>query len=75
MSKDGENQRGRVLMIKESNRLETTWRIKLEFKKHDCWLGCYWTMHHRDLHIYICLIPCLPIHIIKFNHDKGDYSH
>ncbi len=45
-------------------------RIKLEFNIHDIWIGCYW----KDIkyygkrigrtEIYICIIPCFPIHLI-----------
>lgn len=35
--------------------------IKLEFKKQDAWIGAYWDKDD----IWICLIPCFPIHISK----------
>lgn len=40
-------------------------KITIEFEKHDLWIGLYWRYdeQYRLGHIYICLLPCLPIHI------------
>ena len=52
--------------------------IKIEFKLEDFWIGVFWKREPRwdelrflgkDLHIWICIIPCLPIHIIKYASD------
>ena len=48
-------------------------KVKLEFKLQDFWIGAYWENEIeylvgdrviRNLHIWICLMPCFPIHII-----------
>ncbi len=36
--------------------------IKLEFKLQDLWIGGYYQYVNEDTHLYICLVPCLPIH-------------
>jgi len=36
-------------------------RISVKFKKQDAWFGVYWD----SLNIWICLIPFLPIHILR----------
>uniref|UniRef100_A0A6M3LHF4 Uncharacterized protein n=1 Tax=viral metagenome TaxID=1070528 RepID=A0A6M3LHF4_9ZZZZ len=40
-------------------------RISLEFKLEDMWVGVFWRYAPAYClwHIYICLIPCFPIHI------------
>lgn len=38
--------------------------ITLEFKLVDLWIGLFWKCQEQDLHIWICLLPTLPIHII-----------
>jgi len=51
------------------------WRLSLELVWHDCWVGCYWTwktgvygdpepMITRELHMYLCIVPCLPLHVV-----------
>ena len=40
-------------------------KISLEYEPHDVWIGVYWRYAPAYLlwHIYVCLIPCFPIHI------------
>lgn len=50
------------------------WQLSLEWKLQDLWLGVYWcwkTVYHgtagvrtSELHIYVCLVPCVPLHLI-----------
>ncbi len=43
-------------------------KIKLEFKKEDCWIGWFWKKIDSKYHIWIILppfgFPMIPIHII-----------
>ena len=38
------------------------WGINLEFKLQDMWIGLYWKNSREDIDIWLCLIPCFPIH-------------
>jgi hypothetical protein len=38
--------------------------IRLEVKPADLWVGCYWKRQAHALHLWICLIPCLPLYLI-----------
>ena len=49
--------------------------ISLEFKLQDLWIGVFWNTDNLitdegkkpfKTDIWICLLPCLPIHIIWF---------
>ena len=51
------------------------WRMRLELVLQDAWVGCYWTwklalyetpygLVTTELHIYICLVPCVPLHVV-----------
>lgn len=44
---------------------DSTWYIRSELKWADLWLGVHWQGHELESyrHFWICLIPCLPIHI------------
>ena len=42
--------------------------IALEYKLADMWVGLFWqrkdTDVRRSLHIWLCVVPCLPLHLI-----------
>lgn len=37
--------------------------IALEFKWQDLWIGVFWKRKDSFQHLWVCLFPCLPIHI------------
>lgn len=42
------------------------WYVEILWEPRDLWLGVYWNRpqnHERDLELYICLLPCLPIRV------------
>ena len=59
------------------------WRllvVEVLFAPRDLWLGLYWTkepVRFRDdnissykLHLYLCLIPCLPLHVMLRRYQR-----
>lgn len=42
-------------------------RIRLEFKLADCWIGVFWKQQARRHDVWVCLLPCLPLHITWFS--------
>lgn len=38
-------------------------KARLEFKLQDCWIGAYWDRENYFVHLWICLIPMLPLHL------------
>ena len=43
------------------------WKIasmRFEVKKQDAWIGAYWKQDRYALHIWVCFLPMLPLHII-----------
>lgn len=58
-------------MFKKNN-----FNLHLEFNIHDIWIGCYWKNVKSDIgykckrlgrqEIYVCLIPCIVIHLTTF---------
>jgi hypothetical protein len=43
------------------------WKLRLEWKPQDLWIGAFWKWEKQRLHVWICLLPMLPIH---FTFDK-----
>lgn len=47
------------------------WALLLEWKLADLWLGAFFkNQGHGCWSIYICLVPCIPLRLIKY----GDWS-
>jgi len=38
------------------------WGVCIEFKLEDMWIGLFWKHKYREIDIWLCLIPCFPIH-------------
>jgi hypothetical protein len=38
--------------------------IGFERKIEDAWIGAYWRQDRMALHIWICILPCFPLHIV-----------
>ncbi len=45
------------------------WRIGLEFKLQDFWIGAFWKRIGNCVDLWICILPCLPLHISWWWHD------
>jgi hypothetical protein len=50
--------------------------ITLRFEPRDLWVGVFWDVRpasygtavghvSADLHVYVCLVPCFPVHFIR----------
>lgn len=42
--------------------VNSRWRVRLEFKAADAWIGAYWVNHGGYWDVWLCLLPFLPIH-------------
>ncbi len=38
------------------------WFIRIEWVPQDCWVGLHWKNTKDRIDIWLCLIPCFPIH-------------
>ena len=37
--------------------------VQLQVEPKDIWIGCFWERTEIALHIYVCLVPMVPLHI------------
>lgn len=51
---------------RQNQALRTRISILLECKPQDCWVGVYWKRQASAFHVWICLLPTLPIHVQIF---------
>lgn len=55
------------------------WKVLLEWKVQDCWIGVFWTSttgpdsRWAVLDVWVCLLPCLPVHLF-FNRPAPPLS-
>jgi hypothetical protein len=40
------------------------WRIRIEWKLRYLWIGAYWTRIGNCIDLWVCLIPCVPFHVL-----------
>lgn len=59
-------------MIKIGNKC---WDVRLEFKLQDFWIGVFWKNRSFDGDIWICLLPCVPIHVSWYVVSEPFFSH
>ena len=45
---------------------DVRWRVDLEWKPQDMWIGAYWKRLGNCVDCWVCLIPCVPIHICVY---------
>lgn len=41
-------------------------KAQIQWEPRDLWVGVFWRESDLCLHVYICLIPLLPLHIVSF---------
>lgn len=39
------------------------WRCQLEWKLQDFWIGAFWKRQGHCIDLWVCLLPCVPLHI------------
>ncbi len=39
------------------------WICRIEFKLQDLWVGVFWKNTTYQFDVWICLVPCFPLHI------------
>ena len=45
------------------------WRVRVEWKIQDAWIGVFWKSVGGCVDLWICLLPCIPIHIFWSSTD------
>ena len=41
------------------------WYVRAEIiiEPRDMWIGLYWKRYPRAIEAYVCIIPCIPLHL------------
>lgn len=47
------------------------WHAQFEVKLEDLWVGAFWKRCGNCWDLWICLIPCFPLHVSWWYHDPG----
>jgi len=71
-------QRGWRFLFMDSSAIGRDWGLSgsLIFEPRDLWIGIYWDgkklgEYDRELTIYVCLLPCLPIRLHYWRYQEG----
>lgn len=38
------------------------WNLQIEWKVKDFWIGAFWRRDGNCFDLWVCLLPCVPIH-------------
>ncbi len=41
-------------------------KLALEFVLEDFWVGCFWRKSADRFDLWVCLVPCFPVHYSRF---------
>lgn len=47
------------------------WHCAIEWKLQDLWVGVYWKRIGNAWDIWVCLLPCLPLHVSWWFRDPA----
>lgn len=45
------------------------WHCEFEWSPRDLWIGAYWKRIGNAWDLWVCLVPCVPLHISWWYHD------
>ncbi len=45
------------------------WHWQFEFKPADLWIGLFWKRIGNAWDVWICFLPCVPLHVSWWYHD------
>ncbi len=45
------------------------WYARFEFKLQDLWVGAFWKTSGNCFDLWICFLPCVPLHVCLSYHD------
>ena len=45
------------------------WNCQLEWKPQDLWIGAFWKQQGHCVDLWLCILPCVPLHISWWWHD------
>jgi hypothetical protein len=45
------------------------WNCQFIFEPRDLWIGAFWKTCGHCVDVYICFVPCVPLHISWWYHD------
>ena len=48
-----------------------SYRIRVEVKVQDAWIGFFWDRKADGWHAWLCLLPCLPLHFWRPRPNVG----
>lgn len=46
------------------------YHIEMEFKLQDLWIGAFWKRLGNCIDLWLCIVPCFPIHISWWWNDE-----
>lgn len=50
------------------------WNAQFEWKFQDFWIGAFWKRTGGSVDLWVCLIPCVPLHVSWWHRKDPEQS-
>ena len=55
---------------RKKHNIPRDWNVEFEWKPQDAWIGAFWKRTGHTVDLWVCILPCIPLHISWWGKDS-----